>query len=238
MAPIPGSQLYRPAVLVLSASSPPVHLLGATWAPMEGSGRISTPDEGLKGSGASVQGSACGITFDLLSSITQCALMYYFNWTSLRRYEPQFINLSGIIYSHLGRRRGSCSTLGHRITWAWCFPAECNRGESCSLLWFGWWWQNRAAQWNPCRSWAAKLLCLICRQMKRDLALPLSAGKGKGETSSCGFPCMMNVVFLTFLKPPWGQGKISLNHPPAWITVLYLQNLKAKYKSTNSCHGD
>lgn len=46
---------------------PPVHLLWATWAPMEGSRRISTLEEGVKGSGVSVQGSAWGFTFDLLS---------------------------------------------------------------------------------------------------------------------------------------------------------------------------
>lgn len=47
---------------------PPLHLLWATWAPMEGFRRISTPEEGIKGSGASVQGSAWGFTFDLPSS--------------------------------------------------------------------------------------------------------------------------------------------------------------------------
>lgn len=46
---------------------------------MEGSRRISTPQEGVKGSGASVQGSAWAFTFDLVSGTDECALMYYFD---------------------------------------------------------------------------------------------------------------------------------------------------------------
>lgn len=61
----PSTRIDRPAVLVLSASSssgpsPPAHT--------EGLWRISTPEEGIRGSGASVRGSARGFTFDLLSS--------------------------------------------------------------------------------------------------------------------------------------------------------------------------
>lgn len=57
-----SSWLLGPAVLVLSAwsSSGP-----SPTAHMEDFRRISTPEEGMKGSGASVQGSAWGSTFDL-----------------------------------------------------------------------------------------------------------------------------------------------------------------------------
>lgn len=61
----PGSQFYRTAVLMLSASS---SCGPSPLAHTEGFRRISTPKEGMKGSGASVQGSARGLTFDLLSS--------------------------------------------------------------------------------------------------------------------------------------------------------------------------
>lgn len=62
----PGSRFYRTAVLMLSASS---SCGPSPLAHTEGFRRISTPKEGMKGSGASVQGSARGLTFDLLSSI-------------------------------------------------------------------------------------------------------------------------------------------------------------------------
>lgn len=61
----PGSRFYRTAVLMLSASS---SCGPSPLAHTEGFRRISTPKEGMKGSGASVQGSARGLTFDLLSS--------------------------------------------------------------------------------------------------------------------------------------------------------------------------
>ena len=129
---------------------PPVHLLWATWAPTEGFRRISTPEEGVKGSGASVQGSACGFTFDLPSSTNECALMYYFDLTGLRWYEPQFFNLSSVICSHKGSQWGFCLSEGHNITWVWSFPVQCNWRESFRLFWFGLtdgglvWWSKPA----------------------------------------------------------------------------------------------
>lgn len=46
----------------------PILLRSISSGPHElGSRRISTPEEGVKGSGASVQGSAKGFTFDLCS---------------------------------------------------------------------------------------------------------------------------------------------------------------------------
>lgn len=75
----PSSWLLGPAVLVLSAwsSSAP-----SPTAHMEGFRRISTPEEGMKGSGASAQRSAWGFIFDLLPSINEYALIYCFEWTT------------------------------------------------------------------------------------------------------------------------------------------------------------
>lgn len=61
----PGSRFYRTAVLMLSASS---SCGPSPLAHTEGFRRISTPKEGMKSLRASVQGSARGHTFDLLSS--------------------------------------------------------------------------------------------------------------------------------------------------------------------------
>lgn len=48
-------------------------------------------------------------------------MMCYCDWTGLRWYEPQFINLSSVIYSHPSSHWGLCLS---KITWVWCFPVE------------------------------------------------------------------------------------------------------------------
>ena len=178
-------------------------LRSISFGPHEpGSRRISAPEEGVKGSGASVQGSAQGFAFDLLACTNESALMCYFDWTGLNWYEPQ---LGHILTFGILLVWG-----GHRITWAWSFPGEC---KSRRLFCFG------SAGWGS-RGWRSQTTehielspMLSCKDFmcwkQRAGAWPhlvLFLKGGKGSAGGCVFPSLIdnNCVDRQILAP-WGE---------------------------------
>lgn len=157
----PGSWFYRTAVLMLSASS---SCGPSPLAHTEGFRRISTPKEGMKGSGASVQGSARGLTFDLLSSTNWRALMYYFERASLRPCKPELVSLSSAIYSHAKTPLRSALVW---VTWVCGFLCE----QQVTPVWF--WLGRRKAH--------GVVICVQRRRTKqRPYLLVVKKNKGKG----------------------------------------------------------
>ena len=89
--------------------------------------------------------------------------MYYFDWTGLNWYKPQFGSLSSVIYSHPGSHWGF---LLSEITWVCCFPVELQ----VVLVWADGWGlvvTNHTAHLSCHQCSEAVFLCFGDRQLKR-----------------------------------------------------------------------
>lgn len=138
--------------------------------------------------------------------------MCYFDWTSLQWHKPQFINLSSVIYQRFLLVWGaqdhlslvfSCWVQQRREPQVVLVDGGAGVGGVCHKL-------HSTLSCHPCS--VVKLLCVVSRQLKLDLALFFSWANGLRVSM---FDECQSCVDRQIRTPPWGYRQLC-HTPHRW----------------------
>ncbi len=203
----PSSRLYGQLCWCCQPHPTPVHLLWATWAPMEGFRRISTPEEGMKCSGFSLG----FYIWSPLANTLMCSDVFFFYWTGSHWYKSQFNSLSSVIYSHSGSHWGFCLSEITESVFS-CWAAGCFGLGWRMRVWHGGHKLHSTSSCHQCSE--AELSGRIWKQKSKatpHLFLFPNKGKGNGVVV-CTFDKWQFSADRWIVMPTWEQGQLS--HTP------------------------